>query len=88
MDEMNRTIIDTNGGWGAGLGGLIGSWIGNGWGGFGGWNRGNAGVGYDTGAINAIQEQLGNVQTQIANAMAQQTQAIINALKPTTTTGA
>ena len=70
---MNRTIIDTNGGWGgnawgAGLGGLIGSWIGNGWGGFGGWNRGNAGVGYDTGAINAIQEQLGNVQTQIANA--------------------
>ena len=39
MDEMNRTIIDTNGGWGG-------------------------------------------------NAMAQQTQAIINALKPTATTGA
>lgn len=48
MDEMNRTIIDTNGGWGGAA-----------WG---------AGVGYDTGAINAIQEQLGNVQTQIANA--------------------
>lgn len=73
MDEIQRTFIEGNSGWGgtafgAGLGGLIGSWIGNGWGGFGGWNRGNAGVGYDTGAINAIQEQLGNVQTQIANA--------------------
>ena len=55
--------------WGAGIGGLIGSWIGNGWGGFGGWNRGNnSTIGYDTGAINAIQEQLGNVQTQINSA--------------------
>lgn len=73
MDEIQRTFIEGNNGWGgtafgAGIGGLIGSWIGNGWGGFGGFNRGGVGVGYDTGAINAIQEQLGNVQTQIANA--------------------
>ena len=51
MDEMNRTIIDTNGGWGA--------------------------------ENQALKAQLFTV-----NAMAQQTQAIINALKPTTTTGA
>ena len=74
MEEVQRTYIDSNsnpwGGsaWGAGIGGLIGSWIGNG--GFGwGYNRGNnSAIGYDTGAINAIQEQLGNVQTQINNA--------------------
>lgn len=75
MDEITRTIIPENtGGWGgsalgAGVGGLLGSWLGNG--GFGGgWNRfgGNAGVGYDTGAINAIQGQLNNVSGQIANA--------------------
>jgi hypothetical protein len=73
MDEMNRTIIDTNGGWGgnawgAGLGAFVGAMFGNGGFGWGGNRFGNAGVGYDTGAINAIQEQLGNVQTQIANA--------------------
>ena len=74
MEEVQRTYIDSNsnpwGGsaWGAGIGGLIGSWIGNG--GFGwGYNRGNnSTIGYDTGAINAIQEQLGNVQTQINSA--------------------
>lgn len=34
-----------------------------------GYNRGNnSTIGYDTGAINAIQEQLGNVQTQINSA--------------------
>ena len=70
---MNRTIIDTNGGWGgnawgAGLGAFVGAMFGNGGFGWGGNRFGNAGVGYDTGAINAIQEQLGNVQTQIANA--------------------
>lgn len=73
MDEITHTIMPNNGGWGgtalgAGVGGLLGSWLGNG--GFGGFGyRGTAaGVGYDTGAINAIQNQLGNVQTQIANA--------------------
>lgn len=74
MEEVQRTYIDSNSNpwsgsaWGAGVGGLIGSWIGNG--GFGwGYNRGNnSTIGYDTGAINAIQEQLGNVQTQINNA--------------------
>ena len=48
------------------VGGLVlGSlWNGNGpWGG-----RGNAGVGYDTGAINAIQGQLSALQGQVANA--------------------
>ena len=71
MDEITHTIMPNNG-WGgtalgAGVGGLVGSWLGNG--GFGGFGyRGGAGVGYDTGAINAIQNQLGNVQTQIANA--------------------
>ncbi len=74
MAEITHTIMPNNGGWGgtalgAGVGGLLGSWLGNG--GFGGLGyRGAAGaaVGYDTGAINAIQNQLGNVQTQIANA--------------------
>lgn len=74
MDEITHTIMPgNNGGWGgtalgAGVGGLIGSWLGNG--GFGGYGyRGaGAGVGYDTGAINGIANQLGNVQTQIANA--------------------
>lgn len=74
MDEVMKTYIPDGGGfggsaWGAGLGGLVGSWIGNGgFGGFGGARAGGLGVGYDTGAINAIQEQLGNVQTQITNA--------------------
>lgn len=74
MDEIQRTFIEGNNGmWGgnalgAGVGGLIGAWLGNG--GFGWGNRGyaNAGVGYDTGAINAIQGQLNNVSGQIANA--------------------
>lgn len=74
MDEITHTIMPGNsGGWGgtalgAGIGGLVGSWLGNG--GFGGFGyRGaGAGVGYDTGAINGIANQLGNVQTQIANA--------------------
>ena len=74
MDEITHTIMPGNtGGWGgtalgAGVGGLVGSWLGNG--GFGGFGyRGaGAGVGYDTGAINGIANQLGNVQTQIANA--------------------
>lgn len=77
MEEIQRTYIDGNsnfwGGnaWGAGIGGLIGSWLGTG--GFGGWgNRWNgpnsAGIGYDTGAINAIQGQLENIQSQINNA--------------------
>ena len=72
MDEVTHTILPNNqwGGTalGAGVGGLLGSWLGNG--GFGGFGNRAAGaaVGYDTGAINAIQNQLGNVQTQIANA--------------------
>lgn len=74
MDEITHTIMPGNtGGWGgtalgAGVGGLLGSWLGNG--GFGGYGyRGaGAGVGYDTGAINGMANQLGNVQTQIANA--------------------
>lgn len=70
MDEISHTILPNNGGWGgsalgAGFGGLIGSWLGNG--GFGGFG-GRAGVGYDTGAINAIQGQLNNVSGQISNA--------------------
>ena len=70
MDEISHTILPNNGGWGgsalgAGFGGLIGSWLGNG--GFGGFGN-RAGVGYDTGAINAIQGQLNNVSGQIANA--------------------
>ena len=48
---------------------IIGSWLGNG--GFGGYGyRGaaGAGVGYDTGAINGIANQLNTVSGQIANA--------------------
>ena len=74
MDEITHTIMPgNNGGWGgtalgAGVGGLIGSWLGNG--GFGGYGyRGaGAGVGYDTGAINGIANQLNTVSGQIANA--------------------
>lgn len=74
MDEITHTIMPGNsGGWGgtalgAGVGGLLGSWLGNG--GFGGFGyRGaGAGVGYDTGAINGIANQLNTVSGQIANA--------------------
>ena len=73
MDEITHTIMPgNNGGWGgtalgAGVGGLIGSWLGNG--GFGGLGAGrSAGIGYDTGAINGMSNQLGNIQNQIANA--------------------
>lgn len=72
MDEITHTILPNAGsGWGgtalgAGFGGLIGSWLGNGFSGFGG-NRA-AGIGYDTGALNGIQGQLNNVSGQIANA--------------------
>ena len=69
MDEITHTIMPSGGQWGgtalgAGVGGLIGSWLGNG--GFGA--RGAAGVGYDTGAINGMANQLNNVSGQIANA--------------------
>lgn len=74
-DEITHTILPSGaGGWGgtalgAGFGGLLGSWLGNGFGGFGGgWNRAGVGVGYDTGAINAIQGQLNNLSGQVANA--------------------
>ena len=74
MDEITHTIMPGNtGGWGgtalgAGVGGLVGSWLGNG--GFGGFGyRGAwAGVGYDTGAINGIANLLNTVSGQIANA--------------------
>lgn len=72
MDEITHTILPNAGsGWGgtalgAGFGGLIGSWLGNGFGGFGG-NRA-AGIGYDTGAINGMANQLNTISGQIANA--------------------
>lgn len=72
MDEVTHTILDQPSGMGFGglgsgfIGGIIGGALfGNG---FGGWGGNRAGVGYDTGAINGIANQLGNVQTQIANA--------------------
>lgn len=72
MDEVTHTILPNTagGGWGgtalgAGFGGLIGSWLGNG--GFGGFGGNRAGIGYDTGALNGIQGQLNNVSGQIAN---------------------
>lgn len=73
MDEVTHTILPNSGsGWGgalgAGFGGLIGSWLGNGgFGGFGGAGA-RAGIGYDTGAINGIANQLNSVSGQIANA--------------------
>ena len=72
MDEVTHTILPNSGsGWGgtargAGFGGLIGSWLGNG--GFGGFGGNRAGIGYDTGALNGIQGQLNNISGQIANA--------------------
>jgi hypothetical protein len=73
MDEVTHTILPNNGGWGgtalgAGVGGLLGSWLGNG--GFGGLGYRGAGaaVGYDTGALNGIQQTVNGIQQQIANA--------------------
>lgn len=71
MDEVTHTILPNSGsGWGgalgAGFGGLIGSWLGNG--GFGGFGGSRAGIGYDTGALNGMQGQLNNISGQIANA--------------------
>ena len=73
MDEITHTILPNGGNWGgtalgAGVGGLIGSWLGNG--GFGGLGYRGAGaaVGYDTGALNGIQQQVNGIQQQIANA--------------------
>ena len=55
MDEVTHTIMPQGGAWGgtalgAGVGGLLGSWLGNG--GFGGlgYRGAAAGVGYDTGS--------------------------------------
>ena len=74
MDEVTHTILEQPnsgfGGLGSGfVGGIIGGALfGNGGFGWGG-NRGvSAGVGYDTGAINAIQGQLNNISGQISNA--------------------
>lgn len=74
MDEITHTILPNAGGnWGgtalgAGVGGLIGSWLGNG--GFGGLGYRGAGaaVGYDTGALNGIQQTVNGIQQQIASA--------------------
>lgn len=73
MDEVTHTILPQGGAWGgtalgAGVGGLLGSWLGNG--GFGGFGYRGAGasVGYDTGAINGIQASVNGIQQQIANA--------------------
>ena len=73
MDEITHTILPNGGNWGgtalgAGVGGLIGSWLGTG--GFGGLGYRGAGaaVGYDTGALNGIQQQVNGIQQQIANA--------------------
>lgn len=73
MDEITHTIMPGNTGWGgpalgAGVGGLLGSWLGNG--GFGGLGYRGAGaaVGYDTGALNGIQQTVNGIQQQIASA--------------------
>ena len=71
-DEIMHTVLPSSGGnaWGgsalgAGVGGLIGSWLGNG--GFG-VNRGNAVAGYDTGLISGVSSQLNSISSQINNA--------------------
>ena len=70
MDEVTHTILEQPGNMGfGGLGsGFVGGIVGGLLFGNGGWGGNRAGVGYDTGAINGIANQLGNVQTQIANA--------------------
>lgn len=73
MDEVTHTILPNNGGdWGgsalgAGCGGLLGTWLANGFGGFGGYNRPGVagGIGYDTAALNAMQGQLNSISGQI-----------------------
>ena len=80
MDEISRTFVDGNGFGGLGIGaGLIGGlvlgslWNGNGFG--GGWgNRGAAAdVGYNSGMLNGIQQQLTDLNNN------QTTQAVNNA---------
>ena len=71
MDEVTHTILEQpNGGFG-GLGsGFVGGIIGGalfGNGGFG-WGGNRGGVGYDTGAINGMANQLNTISGQIANA--------------------
>lgn len=76
MDEVTHTILPNNGGgWGgsalgAGFGGLLGTWLANGFGGFGGYNRPgvSGGIGYDTAALNAMQGQLNSISGQITAA--------------------
>ena len=73
MDEVTHTILEQPGNMGFGglgsgfIGGIVGGLLfGNG--GWGGWGGNRAGVGYDTGAINGIANQLNTVSGQIANA--------------------
>ena len=67
MDEVTHTILEQPGNMGfGGLGSGFGLLFGNG--GWGGWGGNRAGVGYDTGAINGIANQLNTVSGQIANA--------------------
>lgn len=68
MDEVTHTIMPQGGAWGgtalgAGVGGLIGSWLGNG--GFGGlgYRGAAAGVGYDTGATAGTSAGTGSAAT-------------------------
>lgn len=70
MDEVTHTILEQPGNMGfGGLGsGFIGGIVGGLLFGNGGWGGNRAGVGYDTGAINGIANQLNTVSGQIANA--------------------
>ena len=72
MDEVTHTILEQPnngfGGLGSGfVGGIIGGALfGNG--GFGGFGGNRGGIGYDTGAINGMANQLNTISGQIANA--------------------
>lgn len=89
MDEITHTILPNAGGnWGgtalgAGVGGLIGSWLGNG--GFGGLGYRGAGaaVGYDTGALNGIQQQIANADRDLLMQTSGQNQFIGNLVNAT-----
>lgn len=88
MDEVTHTILPQGGAWGgtalgAGVGGLIGSWLGNG--GFGGFGYRGAGaaVGYDTGAINGIQQQIANADRDLLIQTSGQNQFVGNLINST-----
>lgn len=90
MSDVEHTYVDTNNGFGgpalgAGFGGLIGSWFGQGMNGngFGGGNNNT----YVANQLSAIQSQAVSNGLKSKVNILEQTQSIVNQLKTTGATG-